>query len=78
MKGLIFILVIYLLTFTICIAVKIILEKYYKNKKGDEVSSPKIYYITKPKKQKEQRSVIPIKATVVEKENISKQDNVLL
>lgn len=70
MKGLIFILIIYALIFLSCIAFKILLNKYYLNKKGDDSSSPKIYYITKPKKVKEKPNVIPIKATIVEKEDV--------
>ncbi len=70
MKGLIFILIIYLVTFLICLTAKILFKKYYSNRKGDENSSPRIYYITKPKKPREKQSVIPIKATVVEKEDL--------
>ncbi len=71
MKGLIFIFVIYLITFGVCVISKILLDKFYLNKKGDDNSSPKIYYITKRKKPKEKQSVIPIKATIVEKEDVS-------
>lgn len=70
MKGFIFILLIYSLTFLGCLIAKILLNRYYSNKKSGENSPPKIYYITKPKKAREKPNVIPIKATVVEKEDI--------
>ena len=71
MKGLLFILIIYILTFAFCIAAKLVLEKL-KTKKGNaNDSAPKIYYVTKQKKPRNQTSgVLPIKATVVEKENL--------
>ncbi|MBE5744244.1 MAG: hypothetical protein E7358_05980 [Clostridiales bacterium] len=70
MKGLIFILIIYAITFLTCVLVKVLLEGRNANKKGDDPSSPKIYYITKQRKPKEKQNVIPISATLVEKEDV--------
>lgn len=70
MQGFILILIIYAITFLVCFALKFIFERHYLKKKGDAQSSPKIYYITKPKKPREKQSVIPIKSTIVEKEDL--------
>lgn len=70
MKGLIAIIIIYGLTIGLCATVKILSNKINANKKGDAQSSPKIYYVTRAKKQREKQSVVPIKASVIEKEDV--------
>lgn len=69
MKGLLFIVLIYLFTLFFCIAVKIVTVKIESKKKGAVKDTPKIYYVTPQKKvRKKVDDTIPIKATVVEKE----------
>ncbi len=69
MKGLLFIVLIYLFTLIFCIAVKIITAKIESKKKSANKSAPKIYYVTPQKKvRKKVDDTLPIKATVVEKE----------
>ncbi len=70
MKGLIFIVIIYALTLTLCVSVKFFSSKLPKNnKRGSAQATPKIYYVTTKKKQKKKpSSTLPIKASVVEKE----------
>ena len=63
--------IIYALTIITCAVIKIIMEKVNENKIGGESPPPKIYYVTPTKKRKEKPSVIPIKASVIEKENIN-------
>ncbi|MBQ3234650.1 MAG: hypothetical protein IJA97_00650 [Clostridia bacterium] len=72
MKGLIAVIIIYALTVCICATVKILNKKVNLNKKSGENSPPKIYYVTRAKKQREKQNVIPIKASVIEKEDIVK------
>lgn len=69
MKGLLFIVLIYLFTLLFCIAVKIITAKIESKNKSATKSAPKIYYVTPQKKaRKKVDDTIPIKATIVEKE----------
>ena len=69
MKGLLFIVLIYLFTLFFCIAVKIVTAKIESKKKGAVKDTPKSYYVTPQKKvRKKVDDTIPIKATVVEKE----------
>ena len=70
MKGFIAIAIIYLLTVGVCAVIKILGKKYGANNNGGEKSPPKIYYITKARRKKETPSVIPIKTSVIEKEDI--------
>lgn len=71
MKGLLFIVLIYLITLAFCVAVKIITVKFNGKKKSIIKDTPKIYYVTPQKKaRKKQDDTIPIKATVIEKEKI--------
>ncbi len=71
MKGLIFILAIYLLTLALCVAVKIVTSKFDGKKKSIREDTPKIYYVTPQKKERKKTdNTLPIKATVVEKERL--------
>lgn len=71
MKGLLFIILIYLVCFSALVITKIVYY-YLKNlnKKGSKNPAPKIYYVTpsKTSKKKQNNPTIPIKSTIVEKE----------
>jgi flagellar basal body-associated protein FliL len=70
MKGLIFIVLIYLGILVICIIAKIVYFYFTSvNKKGSETTTPKIYYITPNKSKKtEKNATIPLKETVIKKQ----------
>lgn len=71
MKGLIAVIVIYALCVLTLAGIKILSKKINSNKISGENSPPKIYYVTRAKKKREKQNVIPIKASVIEKEDIS-------
>ena len=71
MKGLLFIIIIYGLAFLGCAVIKFLLNKSNK-KSSSDTPTAKIYYVTKnSKKVKKPNSVIPISATVIEKQKIN-------
>ena len=70
MKGFLIIIVIYAISLAICSVIKLAKSSNFFNKISGENSPPKIYYVTRRKKNKEKQSVIPIKASVIEKEEI--------
>ena len=74
MKGFFAIMVIYSITVGVCAVVKILNGKYGVNNKSGENSPPKIYYISKARRKKETTSVIPIKSSAIEKEDVFEND----
>ncbi len=70
MKGFLLIIVIYAVSLCICAVVKLVINSNFLIKKGGDTSPPKIYYVTKHRHRKEKQGVIPIKASVIEKEDI--------
>lgn len=71
MKGLLLIIFIYLLTLGFCAVFKVINQNKGKNKRSDHTATSKIYYVTTKKKPKQKTNqIIPIKASMVEKERL--------
>lgn len=69
MKGLIFIVLIYVFILSICIVTKIVYSYFNNPNKKGSTTAPKIYYITNNKNSKKPKNpTIPIKASIVEKE----------
>ena len=70
MKGLFFIVLIYIVILSVCIVTKIIYAYFTNSNKKGSNPAPKIYYVTSNKNSKKRQNnpTIPIKESIIEKE----------